>query len=135
MRPWNDYSRVIEKAETGSKQHLGNSEDDRRFHLERVREQDFVGGDLPDLQPRRRQKEKAEQLSEETLREQVVRWLWQGRAEECLTGSNPNQYGSCKYVCSGSRITDLVKLFLGIRSQGTRNLEPNKLSDLAKTSL
>lgn len=42
-------SQVVEEAETNSKQHVDDSQDDGHLHLEGVQERQLVGGDVPYL--------------------------------------------------------------------------------------
>lgn len=43
------HSQVVEKAETNSKKHVDDPQDDGHLHLEGVQEGQLVGGDVPDL--------------------------------------------------------------------------------------
>lgn len=43
------HSQVVEEAETNSKEHVDDPQDDGHLHLERVQEGQLVDGDVPDL--------------------------------------------------------------------------------------
>lgn len=41
---------MIEETQNGSEEHLKHAENDRHLHLVRIEEENFVFGDLPDLE-------------------------------------------------------------------------------------